>query len=689
MPNRLINSTSPYLLQHAHNPVDWYPWGPEALEKAKAEDKPILLSVGYSACHWCHVMEKQCFENESIARIMNEHFINIKVDREERPDVDQLYMDALHLMGQRGGWPMNVFLTSSQLPFYGGTYFPPEHWAQLLAEISQVYKTRRDEIDQTGNQLQEGLSVSELDRMKLNSRKLDAGIPPFKVLEKTLERLKADFDLEWGGFGNAPKFPMPSVYDFLLFYHHLSEDTEALKMVSHSLEKMAFGGIHDQLGGGFARYSVDSEWKVPHFEKMLYDNAQLLTLYSHAYGATLDILYRDVAFGIIQFIKNELSSPEGGFYSALDADSEGEEGKFYAWTEKEILEILGEKGKEFCALFQISEAGNFEHGKNVLWRTVSEEDFAMLSSDRSHAEMHKYVVECKRQLLEARNKRIKPGLDDKILTSWNALMLKGLVDAYRAFDQPEMLKMAYDNASFLRDNLMQEDGRLLHSFKNGKVSIDGFLEDYAFVLEAFLALYEATFHEEWLENAMKIASYALANFYDEADGLFFFASAGTENPLIARKKEIMDNVIPASNSAMAMGLYRLGALCSNEKYSDIARKMLAATENLMLAEGRYMSNWLQVWLMDRFPLVEIAFVGRNALKFKKEIDKVFYPNKVVVGTSGSSQLPLLENRNPEGDETLVFVCQNKVCKLPSNNIQAALRQLKLLKQEMNQPFTVQ
>jgi uncharacterized protein YyaL (SSP411 family) len=688
MPNRLINSTSPYLLQHAHNPVDWFPWGPEALQKAKDEDKPILLSVGYSACHWCHVMEKQCFENESIARIMNTHFINIKVDREERPDVDHLYMDALHLMGQRGGWPMNIFLTPDQLPFFGGTYFPPENWTRILAELASAYSSRKEEIRQAGLEMQDGLSVNELSRyvnLKLNQPVEEN---PLKSLEPVLSRLKSDFDFEWGGFGNAPKFPMPCTYDFLLFYHHITEDPEALKMLTITLEKMAFGGIHDQLAGGFARYSVDSEWKVPHFEKMLYDNAQLLTLYSHAFGATLDIMYRDVALGIIQFVKNELTSPEGGFYSALDADSEGEEGKYYAWTKAEVLEILGETGEEFCSFFQISEEGNFEHGKNVLWRTISEEDFALVSSNRSHPEMHKYVVECKRKLLEARQERQRPGLDDKILTSWNALMIKGLIDAYRAFDQPEMLKMAYDNASFIRENLMDERGKLFHTYKAGQASIDGFLEDYAFTLEAFLAMYEATFHEEWLGHARKLAEYAIENFLDTTDNLFFFTSSASESQLIARKKEIMDNVVPASNSTLAMGLYRLGALTSDSRCTDFARKMIHAVEPLMFTEGRYMSNWLQVWLMDKFPMVEIAFVGRNALKFKKEVDKIFYPNKVVVGTTSTSSLPLLENRVSEGNETQVFVCQNKICRLPSNNIQGALRQLKLLKQEMVQPFIV-
>jgi uncharacterized protein YyaL (SSP411 family) len=361
---------------------------------------------------------------------------------------------------------------------------------------------------------------------------------------------------------------------------------------------------------------------------MLYDNAQLLSLYSHTYSATLDILHRDVAFGIANFVKNELTSPEGAFYSALDADSEGEEGKFYVWTKKEILQILGNEGNDFCQFYQITEEGNFEDGNNVLWRTTSEEDFAILSSDRSHPEMHKYISDCRRKLLEARNLRTKPGLDDKILTSWNALMTKGFIDAYRVFDQPELLKLAYDNANFLREKMMDQDGKLWHTYKNGQAHIDGFLDDYAFTIDAFFALYEATFHEEWLTEAKKLANYAIQHFYDGTDHLFFYTS-GKSEPLIARKKEIMDNVIPSSNSAMALSLSRLGTLFLDDQYNAIVAGMLKSCENLMMNEIRYMSHWLQVWLMNQYPVVEIALVGKNAIKFRKEMDKVFFPNKII------------------------------------------------------------
>jgi uncharacterized protein YyaL (SSP411 family) len=621
-------------------------------------------------------MEHQCFENEEIAKIMNAHFVSIKVDREERPDVDHLYMDAIHLMGIRGGWPLNVFLTPDQLPFYGGTYFPPVQWKTVLEELALAHQKKPDELRGIGENLKKGLQISEIERHQNQSQKPK----DLETLQSNFAKLQVEFDSDWGGFGHAPKFPMPTVYDFLLFYHHVFDDPQALQMVTLSLEKMAFGGIHDQLGGGFSRYSVDSEWKVPHFEKMLYDNGQLLSLYAHAYSATLDILFRDVAFSIANFVKNELTSPEGGFYSALDADSEGVEGKFYTWTKEDILLVLGPEGEDFCRLFQVKEEGNFEHGTNVLWRTMSEEDFADLSKNTSHPAMHKYVVECKRKLLDARKDRIRPGLDDKILTSWNALMCKGFVDAYRVFDQPELLKLAYDNATFLKEKMAKPDGGLWHTWKNGVGSTDGFLEDYAFTMEAFIALYEATFHEEWLEEARKLAEYVLLHFFDPVENLFFFTS-DRSHELIARKKEITDNVIPASNSTLAMAFHRLGALYSEDRYQKTAEKMLEAVENLIFTDIRYMSNWLQVWLMHRFPTIEIAISGKNASRFRKEIDKVFYPNKVVCGTQTTSRLPLLENRNTEGDSTQVFVCQNKVCRLPADSVASALRQLKILKEE--------
>jgi uncharacterized protein YyaL (SSP411 family) len=682
MANRLIHSTSPYLLQHAHNPVDWHPWDSAALQKARSEEKPILLSVGYSSCHWCHVMEKNCFENEAIAQLMNQNFICIKLDREERPDIDQIYMDSLHLMGKRGGWPMNVFLTPDLLPFYGGTYFPPDQWTQILNQLALAWKTKPDEIIQIGADLKAGLNVSDLSRFLDRNNQLK-DLSDFQQLRHVIQRLDTEFDAEWGGFGQAPKFPMPCVLDFLLFYHHLFEDPSALKMVSTTLEKMAFGGIHDQLGGGFSRYSVDNEWKLPHFEKMLYDNAQLLSAYSHAYAATLDILYRDVALGIVQFIRNEMTTPEGGFYSALDADSEGEEGLYYLWKKSEILEILGEEGEEFCSFYQVSEEGNFENGLNVLWRTQSQEEFTLMYSNRSHADMNKYIVQCRRKLADVQNNRPKPGLDDKILTSWNAMMIKGLLDAYRIFDLPECLKMAYDNASFIKENLMHPNGHLWHTWKNGHASIDGFLDDYAFTIDAFISLYEATFQEPWLDEARRLADYAIEHFYDVGEGLFFYTSDKGE-VLIARKKEIMDNVIPASNSAMAMSLHRLGTLFFEEKYSTLVDRMLEATKPLILSEGRYMANWLQVWLMRKYPSVELAFVGKNALKFRKEIDKIFFPNKVLCGTSSSSQLPLLANREVSDSGTHIFVCQNGTCKLPVDNVSAALRLLKRVKEEMIQ-----
>lgn len=680
MANRLTNSTSPYLLQHAHNPVHWQPWDAQSLQQAKREDKPILLSIGYSACHWCHVMEKNCFTHEQIAGLMNESFICIKVDREERPDLDLIYLDALHLMGKRGGWPLNVFLTPDLLPFYGGTYFPPDQWIHILQQLHEAWKTRRDEIEKTASEIKEGLQTPDLGRFGISTSSPAKDIHADQI-HGVVNQLKSNFDEIWGGFGQAPKFPMPCVLDFLLFYHHLYDQPHALTMVQTTLEKMAFGGIHDQLAGGFSRYSVDNEWKAPHFEKMLYDNAQLLSSYSHAYAATLDILYRDVAMGIVQFIKTELTGPEGEFYSSLDADSEGEEGKFYLWKMSEILDILGEEGREFCHFYQVTEEGNFENGYNILWRTQSQEDFTLMYSNRSHADMHQYIVQCRRKLLDVRNGREKPGLDDKAITGWNAMMIKGLIDCYRIFDQPEILKLAYDNASFIKENLMHPNGHLWHTWKNGHATIEGFLDDYAFTIEAFIALYEVTFHEPWLEDARRLADYAIEHFYDLGEGQFFYTHDKMKE-LVVRKKEIMDNVIPASNSAMAMALQRLGLLFFEDKYQTIATRMVETIAPLMMAEGRFMANWLQVWLMQRYPSVELVFVGKNALKFRKEVDKIFYPNKVMCGTITGSQLPLLANREPNHTETMIFVCQNGACQLPVDNVPAALRLLKKVKEEI-------
>ncbi|MFL5728088.1 MAG: thioredoxin domain-containing protein [Cytophagaceae bacterium] len=668
-PNSLLHETSPYLLQHAYNPVEWYPWGKEALDKAKKEDKPIIVSIGYSACHWCHVMERECFENEDVASLMNQHFINIKVDREERPDVDQIYMEALQSMSLGGGWPLNVFLTPDAKPFYGGTYFPAPHWMNLLEQIHQAFGSHRADLEHSAEEFTKSLNHSDSHKYGLSSKTVTFSK---EELDPIFQKLEAKFDKKAGGPNKAPKFPMPSTYLFLLRYYQITKNEAALRHIKLTLDRMAHGGIYDQIGGGFARYSTDAEWFAPHFEKMLYDNGQLLSLYSEAYTLTKNPLYKEVVYETIAWLKNEMVNPEGGFYSAQDADSEGVEGKFYVWTAEETGEILKEDASLFNEYYNIVPAGNWEHGVNILFRNLSNEAFAN-KHKISLGALENKVRSWKKIILEKRNKRIRPGLDDKILASWNGLMLKGLVDAYRAFDEEEFLKLAEANALFLKEKMRAGD-RLFHSYKNGKATIDGYLEDYTFVMEGYIALYEAGFYEQWLREAEKLCTYTLENFYDAEEELFFFTDNNSEK-LIARKKELFDNVIPASNSAMAANLFRLGILLDKKEYSEISQKMLSRVKHLVKEEPGFLSNWASLFASQVSPTAEVVISGKEYLKFRKDIDKVYHPNKVMAGTETSSDLPLLQDRNAVDGKTMVYVCYNRACKLPVDRVDKALELL--------------
>jgi uncharacterized protein len=665
--NSLINETSPYLLQHAYNPVHWYPWGKEALEKAKKEDKPIIVSIGYSACHWCHVMERESFESTVIAQAMNNDYICIKVDREERPDVDQIYMDALQTMNLRGGWPLNVFLTPEAKPFYGGTYFPPDHWLHLLGQITAGFKNNRGDLEKSAQEFTNVLNYGEVEKYGLQST---AAEYDKRNLHAIFSKLETTFDKKLGGPDEAPKFPMPSIYMFLLRYYKISGNEAALQHIKLTLDKMAYGGIYDQLGGGFARYSTDAEWFAPHFEKMLYDNGQLVSLYSEAYTLTQKPLYKQVVFETIAWLQREMTSTEGGFFSALDADSEGVEGKFYVWTKAEIEEFLKEDAGLFCEYYNVTENGNWEHGQNILNRDLSDEAFAN-KHKIDKKELEEKISGWKEILMHKRKKRIRPGLDDKILASWNGLMLKGLADAYRAFDEPDFLEMALKNADFLTNRIRKEN-KLFRNYKNGKTSIDGYLEDYAFVIEGYLSLYQATFNEIWLQEANNLASYVMKNFYDQEEQLFFFTDNNSEK-LIARKKEIFDNVTPASNSTMATNLYWLGILLDNKEYTAISSRMLSKISKLLIVEPSYLSNWACLFSYHIKPTVEIAIAGKEYLNFRKEIDKVYLPNKVLAGTKTESSLPLLEGRNATDSKTMIFVCYDKTCKLPVDNVEAAVK----------------
>ena len=667
--NRLSQETSPYLLQHAHNPVDWFPWGNEALTKALTENKPILVSIGYSACHWCHVMERECFEKDSVAAVMNEHFVCIKVDREERPDVDAVYMDAVHAMGVRGGWPLNVFLLPDAKPFYGVTYLPQQNWVQLLGSINNAFEKHYDDLAGSAEGFVQNMILSESEKYGL--------IPIESVysvdeLDSMFEQLKKNFDTLKGGMDRAPKFPMPSIYKFLLRYYDITQNLEALAQLELSLNRIALGGIYDHAVGGWARYSVDDEWFIPHFEKMLYDNAQLLSIYAEAYSLTKNELYADRLRQTITWLESEMLSEDGGFYSALDADSEGVEGKFYIWTEQELKDILGTDFSWFGKLYNVSKKGNWEHGYNHLHLTNYADQTAKALGiyNENFPAQYKSTLA---KLAEKRSSRIRPGLDDKILASWNGLLIKGLTDSYRALGDESIRDLAVKCGQFIRHK-MTVDGKLRHSFKNNRATITAFLEDYAAVIEGYLGIYQITFDENWIKDAQQLTDYSIANFYDETDGYFYFTDSEGES-LIARKKELFDNVIPGSNSIMAQNLYVLGKILDNSEYEQLSDAMLSRMRKILMADVQWVTNWGALYCIRVTPTNEIAIVGDHADQLRKDLDRFFIPNKIVLGTNGTSQLPLLQNRTDRDGKTVIYVCYDKTCQLPVLNVEEALMQI--------------
>ncbi len=664
--NRLSQETSPYLLQHAHNPVDWYPWGEEALAKARSENKPILVSIGYSACHWCHVMERECFEEGSIAEVMNDLLVCIKVDREERPDIDAIYMDAVHLMGVRGGWPLNVFLMPDAKPFYGVTYLPPKNWVQLVRSIDNAFRNHHQELADSANGFAASLQMSETEKYGLSGGPREFSTD---AMDGMFDRLKATFDTQAGGPDRAPKFPMPSIYKFLLRYYDRTQHPEALAALELTLSRIALGGIYDHVGGGWARYSVDHEWFIPHFEKMLYDNAQLVSLYSEAYSLTKNPLFADRVRQTIEWLCAEMQNEEGGFYSALDADSEGVEGKFYVWTAPELRDILGEDFGWFAALYGFSEEGNWEHGLNHLHLTQDIETTAKQRGVDSAGLREKYD-QALQKLAKKRSERIRPGLDDKILTSWNGLLLRGFVDAYRALGDEPIRENAIRLGQFLVTHILDEN-ELWHSYKNGKATIHGFLEDYAALADGLVGLYQITFEEKWLRLSERVLDRAIASFFDAEDGLFFFTHAAAEN-LIARKKELMDNVIPSSNSIIAHALYQVGLLLDRTDYLEKVDAMLSRMTRLLGTEVQVATNWAALYALRTSPTAEVVIVGPENDTLRKDFDRFFIPNKVMAGTALTSDLPLLENRTAINGKTAIYVCFNKTCQLPVQDVEAAL-----------------
>ncbi|MBZ9631002.1 thioredoxin domain-containing protein [Salegentibacter sp. LM13S] len=671
--NSLINETSPYLLQHAHNPVNWEAWNSKTLQQAREEDKLLLISVGYSACHWCHVMEHESFENEAVAEIMNSNFINIKVDREERPDVDQVYMNAVQVMTGAGGWPMNIVALPDGRPVWGGTYFRKEQWKDALKQLSGLYKTKPEKMKEYASRLEEGLQQLQLIEIPEKETSFTTDF-----LNEILEKWKKAFDKKNGGSPGAPKFMLPVNQEFLLRSGVQLNEKDLLEHSLHSLNKISYGGLFDHIGGGFSRYSIDERWHVPHFEKMLYDNAQLVSLYSKAFSLTKDNWYKEVVFKTLDFIKEELTDATGAFYSALDADSEDEngsktEGAYYVWTKDNLQDLLKEDFLIFEAYYNINSFGKWEENNYVLIRSKNDETIAE-EFNISLSELEEKKKHWTKILKQERDKRVKPGLDDKSLTSWNALMLNGYVDAYKAFGKQQFLEKALKNAEFLQKYQFKKDYRLWHNYKNGKSSINAYLEDYVFCTEAFLNLYEATFEEKWLEIAERLIVVGLEDFQDKKTGLFYFTSAKDE-ALITRNYELNDNVMPASNSVMAKNLFTISKITGNRDYSDLAAKMLKTVQPQIKTHPHSYANWLDLMLNFTGTFNEIAITGKNALPIRKELQREYFPYTVFAGSANVSEISLLKNRFKENQD-LIFICSDGKCDLPLNSVEDSIKRIK-------------
>jgi uncharacterized protein YyaL (SSP411 family) len=677
--NRLARETSPYLLQHRHNPVDWYPWGPEALERARAEDKPVLLSVGYSACHWCHVMERESFENEEIAALMNRLFVNIKVDREERPDVDQIYMQAVQSMTGHGGWPMTVFLTPDGVPFYGGTYFPPEDrhgmpaFPRLLEGVAEAYRERRGEVVEAGKQLLEQMRQGE--RLRSSAALLTDGI-----LFSAYQALSGEFDSREGGMGRAPKFPQPMNWEFLLRYWKRTGSVQAQDMADLTLTKMARGGMYDQLGGGFHRYSVDGQWLVPHFEKMLYDNAQLASLYLHGWLATGDDEYRRACEETLDYILREMTHASGGFFSAQDADSEGVEGKFFVWSEEEITAVLGdaEMSRAALAFWGVDKGSNFE-GHSILFvpREPSEVAETLGITEERLAEL---IAAARTRLYAVRDKRVHPGLDDKVLASWNGLAFAAFAEAGRVLDRSDYIAAAVKNADFVISQMRSGD-RLLRSWKDGQAKIKGYLEDYAMVGVGLLTLYEATFDRRWLDESRRLAGQALMLFWDDGDGIFF--DTGTDHEaLVVRPRNLFDNAVPCGTSVAIEWLLKLAVLFGEERFEAVALKALRPIADLMTRYPSGFGRYLSALDFHLGPVAEVALVwpaGGDASSLVAAAFRGYRPNRLVVGSAAGSSaaagLPLLADRPAIDGKPTAYVCRRYVCQLPVTDPAALAVQL--------------
>ncbi len=659
--NHLQYETSPYLLQHKNNPVDWHPWAMSVLEKAKSEHKLVIISIGYAACHWCHVMEHESFEDKEVAEVMNASFVSIKVDREERPDIDQIYMNAAMITSGEGGWPLNVIALPDGKPVFAGTYFPKANWIKVLNYFVELYQTEPQKLISQAERITQGLHEIEHIPLQKAERNIDKNL-----LNLIWNNWKEKIDFDWGGKKGAPKFMMPNNYEFLLRYFYQTHDTDVSDAIKITLKRWAFGGLYDVLGGGFARYSVDSFWKVPHFEKMLYDNGQLISVYAQAYQLTKRPLYKRVVEKTIAWIEQEMTDSSGGIYSSLDADSEGVEGKYYCWKSDELKTITGDDFDFFGELYNIESKGNFDDGLNVLFRTKDHEYFMEKYNITNEIFQHK-LDSIHELLYEKRKAKIRPNTDDKILTEWNAITIKGLADAYKALGEEKYLNKAVRITSFILTCCKKEDYRLDRNYKNGKSSINGFLQDYAFFIDALIALHQSTLEASYLTEALHFTEYVLNHFYNNENGMFFLTS-DLDSPLITRSSDSSDNVIPAGNSTMAKNLLLLAKYFDKPEYEQMSLTMLNNVLDDVLKNPVYYSNWAIVLDMHLHQTKELVIIGKDAAEKAREIHCNYLPDILITGSRNASNLPLLRYRFQE-NKTLFYLCEHKSCGLPSDNVE--------------------
>ena len=669
--NRLASATSPYLREHADNPVDWYEWGDESLARAKKENKPLLISIGYASCHWCHEMEKESFMDTGVARIMNEYFVCIKVDREERPDIDNLYMYACKLLtGGDGGWPLNAFALPDGKPFFAGTYYSKNSWKSLLLQIASAYKEKNALVLKQADELTKGIADASL-----SFNVADSSSTSFTKVDyhRCFDTLYANLDTINGGLNGNVKFPMPAVTEFLLQYTYQTQNKKAFDIASITLKKVALGSIYDHVGGGFARYATDPRWNIPHFEKMLYDNAQLISLYAHAYQLSRDEFYKTIVNESIAFVERELASSNGAYYSSSNADTENGEGIYYSWTEKEFKDVVGNENL-VAEYYNVSATGNWKEGKNLLSSIYDPYEFAK-HKDISAQQFISELDSATSRLLIERNKRTRPHVDTKIITSWNAMLLKAYVDAYVAIGEKRYLAKAFAIGNFLEKNMIDRSGMIKRLYNDGTASVGGFLDDYAWTAYAFVKLYEASFDKHWLDLAKQITDFSLKNFYNQQLGLFNFSSVH-DSKLVVNNIEIADEAIPSSNAITATVLYLVGTIYNNSDYLELSARIVHAASDNVKKFPAYHAKWLSLAGMLALGTREVAVMGKDAMAVNSMLQKSYLPDCIFMGETNKENLPLLENKLV-ANKTLIYVCTNKVCKRPVDDVSQALAAIKL------------